>query len=91
MDGDRENNDISNLLLIPKKLHLQYHFYKKIIDDWDKDTAMDKVSCNTYLLNAFTRFSEICFDCMQYVKLKKYMEKGFDPVGRIDGITRLRK
>lgn len=28
IDGNRENNNINNLLLLPKKLHQQYHFLK---------------------------------------------------------------
>lgn len=29
IDGDRSNNDISNLLLLPLSLHSKYHEYKK--------------------------------------------------------------
>ena len=29
MDRDRSNNKISNLLLLPEKLHQQYHFYSQ--------------------------------------------------------------
>lgn len=28
LDGNRDNNSISNLVAIPKKLHHQYHWYK---------------------------------------------------------------
>jgi hypothetical protein len=34
IDCNRENNDINNLMMLPKKLHQQYHFYKNIMDSY---------------------------------------------------------
>ena len=33
LDMDRENNNINNLVAIPKKLHKQYHSYLRIYED----------------------------------------------------------
>ena len=38
IDGDRENNRIGNLLMLPKKLHHQYH--------WWKDRCVDRETGN---------------------------------------------
>lgn len=32
LDFNRENNDISNLLLMPKELHEKYHYYLQVLD-----------------------------------------------------------
>ena len=36
LDFDRTNNDISNLLLLPKELHQKYHFYLQAVgnNEW---------------------------------------------------------
>lgn len=37
IDGNRENNDISNLLLLPTKLHSRYHASRDIFLSYAKD------------------------------------------------------
>lgn len=32
IDGNRENNDIKNLVAIPKKVHNGFHYYSKFLD-----------------------------------------------------------
>lgn len=39
LDMDRENNNINNLVAIPKKLHKQYHSYLRIYEDGLKMTV----------------------------------------------------
>ena len=33
IDGDRDNNDIKNLVLLPRDLHSKYHFQKSVIEE----------------------------------------------------------
>lgn len=79
IDGNRENNDIENLLLLPLKLHSKYHFYKNIIDCWDKDTSLGKLYPSTYTLEAIKKFSEACEECFHYCKIKNLLDMGASP------------
>lgn len=79
IDGDRENNDINNLILLPSKLHSKYHFYKNIIDGWDKDTSLSGLYPNTYLLDAIRKFADACDECYYYYRMKHQMEMGVSP------------
>ena len=79
IDGDRSNNDIYNLLLLPQKLHSKYHFYKAIIDSWDKSSNLNDIYGNTYLLNALAKFSKVCHECFEYYRIKKHLEMGCPP------------
>lgn len=33
LDSNRENNDLKNLLMLPKELHNRYHFYKNLLEN----------------------------------------------------------
>ena len=79
IDGNRSNNKIYNLLLLPKRLHSQYHFYKSIIDSWNKSTDLNDIYGNTYLLNAFEKFSKVCYECFKYYRIKIMLEMGTPP------------
>ena len=45
LDCNRENNDIYNLIKIPRKLHKQYHFYLRVVKDYSKlfDNATEEI------------------------------------------------
>lgn len=79
MDGNRENNKVSNLLLLPSKLHSKYHFYKNIIESWDKNTNLECLFPNVYMMNALEEFCETCQDCFWYLRMKYSLDSGVDP------------
>lgn len=76
IDGNRENNDIVNLLLMPARLHCKYHFYKRIVDSWGISTRLDLLYPSTYCLNAFRRFLDTCEECFYFMKVKQLMDMG---------------
>lgn len=41
IDFDRSNNDIANLLLLPNRLHSQYHFALSMLCGIDKQTSLN--------------------------------------------------
>lgn len=79
IDGNRSNNEINNLLLLPRKLHSKYHFYKNIMDGWDKNTRLSEIYPNTYLVDAIRKFSDACEECFYWYKVKDLMDMGASP------------
>ena len=61
IDCDRNNNDIKNLLLIPKKLHLTYHTLKNEIEPLEvpKKIAGNKVSNSNIAIALFLEFFDV--------------------------------
>lgn len=51
IDGIRKNNHIKNLVLLPKKLHLQYHCKKKSIIPYKNQIIPDGLICSTEIYN----------------------------------------
>lgn len=79
IDGNRKNNDIKNLLLLPSKLHNRYHFYKNVIDSWDKDTSISSLYQDVYLMGAMEEFTKICEECFVYYRMKVSFDMGIPP------------
>ena len=52
IDSDRNNNHISNLVLMPRYLHKKYHWYKREVEWWDKFEKLDGILFDTKLRNA---------------------------------------
>ena len=79
IDGDRSNNRIDNLLLLPRDLHSKYHFYKSVVDKWDKSTSIDALYFDTYTLDALQKFSEVCNECFKWYRMKTMLDMGASP------------
>ncbi len=70
IDGNRENNNIDNLIMIPKKLHARYHFFSRQIEAMKIAMDMD----NVYKAWAFEGYSEVIKECKKYINQKYCME-----------------
>lgn len=69
IDKNRSNNDIDNLVLLPKKLHHQFHFfYQSMIADEKISDFLD-ISISPYSANAFEKFASIRKDVVGFYKL----------------------
>ena len=74
IDFDRSNNDINNLLLLPKPLHAKYHklypYIQSIIDDRALKAVIDINNGTTYYFDEMKSFCEIMIE-INHWKLKK--------------------
>lgn len=82
IDGNRENNDISNLVLLPSKLHSKYHFQKTVIEATPLPTRISGNGLNvqSYYLACLEEFLETIAECNKWYDYKMYLE------GRIPNI-----
>ena len=86
IDGDRSNNDIKNLLLLPAKLHSKYHFQKQIVESQRMPTEIHGNYCGvqSYYLKCLEDFVETLKECEKWYDYKMYLD-GMLP--NIHGIT----
>lgn len=74
IDFDRSNNDINNLLLLPKPLHAKYHklypYIQSIIDDRALKAVIDINNGTTYYFDEMKSFCEIMIE-INHWKLEK--------------------
>lgn len=78
IDFNRENNNIRNLLLLPKKLHIEYHSILEKVDPfWEKGSISInpqlETETNIQLLNA-KELIEIIEKCMEWVNYKQILD-----------------
>ena len=74
IDEDRENNDISNLVLLPSRLHHQYHFYKSIAMKWNPGGDLYSQDISSYNLKSVEAYCKACNECKVWMHLKSYMD-----------------
>lgn len=76
IDEDRTNNDISNLVLLPKKLHSKYHFQKSIIESQSLVTTItgNGLHGQSYYLTCLESFMDTLRECNQWYDYKLYLE-----------------
>lgn len=80
MDFDKSNNDISNLLLLPGKLHGRYHFLINGLNGMNGEINMDfKIEPNGYGIhmfpyNAMMNLCEVMKEINKWVEKKAIME-----------------
>jgi hypothetical protein len=76
IDGNRENNDIENLMILPFGLHRQYHIFKRVIDNHSLPTNIcgNQASCGTYYLNYYEKFVAILHECNKWYDFKRYLD-----------------
>ena len=82
IDGDHGNDDISNLMLLPRNLHSQYHVLKRIIDNHALSTTITgNESCaENYYLHYYERFIAVLNECNRWYDYKMFL------MGRIPNI-----
>jgi hypothetical protein len=70
MDLNKKNNYIKNLLLLPSKLHQQYHYYYSILKSVNYEQYLLDIKHNNYedyyMINAFNKFAEIKIECSKW-------------------------
>lgn len=73
MDFDRNNNDISNLLLLPKELHVRYHAILRSlrIADGFLDVRLSNAVITDYSAFDFDLLPQIIEECSKWVWLKR--------------------
>ena len=78
IDFNKENNDIRNLLLLPKKLHLEYHSNLEKIDPLWKQGIVSinpKLEVATYAhLLETKRLLNTIDKCMEWVNYKQMLD-----------------
>lgn len=82
IDFNHNNNEISNLVLLPKKLHRQYHFYLTAIN-YCEDKSTIKIdskikgnlaNMNNYKIRMFQEFLPILHECNEWYDKKYYLD-----------------
>jgi poly-beta-hydroxyalkanoate depolymerase len=74
---NRKDNRIENLVALPKKLHRQYHFYKRVKDDISQHNVdyIGGIEDEIYLghfrnktLEAYQTFYSVIHECTKWVE-----------------------
>ena len=78
LDGNHGNNNLSNLLLLPKKLHHQYHFScppKEVCtpDLVPQSILEPGVGFNNFLLESLEHFFTAYIECCKWADYKEYL------------------
>jgi hypothetical protein len=82
IDFNRNNNNIENLLLLPKKLHTKYHFYLQELDllNWKTGKIELNIKINQFGLLPYTndneiiKFLEVYNECIKWLNYKERLE-----------------
>lgn len=76
MDRDRDNNDIDNLVMLPSKLHQQYHFYSTGDEDGRCyfNNKLDDLFSYDYSLVRAERMLEVLKQCAFWCSVKERMQ-----------------
>lgn len=76
IDLNHDNNDINNLLLLPKKLHSSYHFHLDILKSMEMPMLITGNGCNSqnYYLNMLEDFLKVLVECNKWYDFKLHLE-----------------
>ena len=76
IDGNRQNNDIKNLVLLPTRLHSKYHFLKTTVEAMPLPTKITGNGLNTqsYYLTSLEEFLETLRECNKWYDYKMYLD-----------------
>jgi hypothetical protein len=77
IDGNRENNHIDNLLLLPRGLHKKYHYLKSLVDNIDKYPTQivgNMVGPENYNREIIANFEETLKECNKWHDYKVFLE-----------------
>lgn len=91
IDGDHDNNDIENLLLLPSKLHSRYHWLKTVFLSTfsslnDFVAIKPSYGTNSYGSDVAQELRECIDECSKWVEYKNRldMEKWLSERGGFD-------
>ena len=71
IDGNRMNNNINNLLMLPLELHARYHFYlNQVRENWH---VLE--NGNTFLFGVIHGLGETLIQCDAYIKQKEERDR----------------
>lgn len=81
IDGDRKNNDISNLLLLPSRLHSSYHAYRAMFTACAQDGICFDLtysgSCVRSLqFSTLEQLREVLKEIQKWIELKYLADEG---------------
>lgn len=83
LDLNHQNDDIENLLLLPRKLHHQYHFALARLPmangRLDVDVKIRGIldggqAMNAYILSALSDFVDVYYKCQDWKDYKAYLD-----------------
>ena len=76
IDGNHSNDEISNLLLLPRWLHSKYHILKAVIDNHPLATTISGNQANqgNYYLGYYKRFIAVLEECNKWYDFKMYLD-----------------
>ena len=78
IDGNRANNTINNLLLLPRELHSDYHKIKSNIKDLKIECEIRSILDNgngyhEYIFNLHERLHSVLKECNKWADYKEYL------------------
>lgn len=82
IDEDPTNDDLSNLLMLPKELHGRYHQWKRYFDammDSKNDGLL--LSRNQMNFTVMAEFGKVCEECLYWIAYKTIWESHKSLVG----------
>ena len=76
IDGDRNNNKIDNLLLLPTELHARYHFYKTFVESAPVPTKItgNHINANNHYITCLEIFLKVLDECNKWYDYKIYLD-----------------
>jgi hypothetical protein len=79
IDENKQNNDISNLLLLPRKLHSKYHACKLqyMMTPYYSDLSPSGSISRSLYRTTYNEFEEILEEAEKWVNLKYSMDMGY--------------
>lgn len=78
IDEDRNNNDIRNLVMLPSKLHHDYHAIKQEMKLFDINFNVTSILDNGSAINnisniLYERFIQVIKECNKYANYRDYL------------------
>ena len=80
IDLNRDNNNIENLMLIPRRLHRKYHKYINMINRVDLSIIYNAKICGNninilnYTLSILYVFADVISECNKWYDYKMYLD-----------------
>jgi hypothetical protein len=76
IDCDHNNNDINNLVMLPKKLHNEYHRLYNCVPSVINSTKTISIynrMANKYIIYTLKDFDEILDECNKWLDYREYL------------------
>lgn len=88
LDLNHYNNDIDNLLMLPRKLHEEYHRLSSKICDCQLDikisSHMSGFRSQLYKINLLNTFMNTYTECVKWMDFKNFLLGAFPNIHNID-------